>query len=63
MFELQVETEDSQRNQTITNYQSEAFPLVSRNYSDLLGLVTGSRQAPTRGNHKLHQLAGARRCV
>ena len=45
--ELQVETEDSQRNQTITNYQSEAFPLVSRNYSDLLGLVTGSRQAPT----------------
>ena len=45
--QLQVETEDSQRNQTITNYQSEAFPLVSRNYSDLLGLVTGSRQAPT----------------
>ncbi len=45
--QLQVETEDSQRNQTITNYQSEAFPLVTRNYSDLLGLVTGSRQAPT----------------
>ena len=45
--QLQVETEDSQRNQTITNYQSEAFPLVSRNYSDLLGLVTGSRQAPS----------------
>ena len=44
---LQVETESSQRDQTITNYQSEALPLVSRNYSDLLGLVTGVRQAPT----------------
>src|SRR5271156_5950095 len=44
---LQIETETSQRGQTITQYQSEAFPLVSRNYSDLLGLVTGSRQAPT----------------
>lgn len=44
---LQLETEDSQRSQTVTNYQSEALPLVSRNYSDLLGLVTGSRQAPT----------------
>ncbi len=45
--ELQLETESSQRDQTITNYQSEAFPLVTRNYSDLLGLVTGSRQAPS----------------
>ncbi|WP_245817868.1 TonB-dependent receptor [Granulicella rosea] len=44
---LQIETESSERGQTITNYQSEALPLVSRNYSDLLGLVTGSRQAPT----------------
>ena len=44
---LQVETETSQRDQTVTNYQSEAFPLVSRNYSDLLALVPGSRQAPT----------------
>jgi hypothetical protein len=44
---LQIETETSQRGQTITQYQSAAFPLVSRNYSDLLGLVTGSRQAPT----------------
>ncbi len=44
---LQLETESSQRDQTITNYQSEAFPLVTRNYSDLLGLVTGSRQAPS----------------
>jgi hypothetical protein len=44
---LQVETESSQRGQTITGYQSAALPLVSRNYSDLLGLVTGSRQAPT----------------
>jgi hypothetical protein len=44
---LQVEAETSQRDQTVTNYQSEAFPLVSRNYSDLLALVPGSRQAPT----------------
>jgi hypothetical protein len=44
---LQLETDSSQRGQTITNYQSEALPLVSRNYSDLLGLVTGVRQAPT----------------
>jgi hypothetical protein len=44
---LQIETESSQRDQTITNYQSEALPLVSRNYTDLLGLVTGVRQAPT----------------
>jgi hypothetical protein len=44
---LQLETETSERGQTITNYQSEALPLVSRNYSDLLGLVTGVRQAPT----------------
>ncbi len=44
---LQVETETSQRDQTITGYQSAALPLVSRNYSDLLGLVTGVRQAPT----------------
>ncbi len=44
---LQLETETSERGQTITNYQSEAFPLVSRNYSDLLALIPGSRQAPT----------------
>jgi Carboxypeptidase regulatory-like domain/TonB-dependent Receptor Plug Domain len=44
---LQLETDTSQRGQTITQYQTEAFPLVTRNYSDLLALVTGSRQAPT----------------
>jgi len=44
---LQLETETSERGQTISNYQSEALPLVSRNYSDLLGLIPGSRQAPT----------------
>jgi hypothetical protein len=44
---LQIETESSQRGQTITQYQSAALPLVSRTYTDLLGLVTGSRQAPT----------------
>ena len=42
---LQVEADQSQRDQLITNYQSEAFPLVTRNYSDLLGLVTGSRHS------------------
>ncbi len=40
---LQVETESSQRSQGITNYQSAALPLVTRNYADLLGLVTGVR--------------------
>ena len=44
---LQLETESSQRGQTITEYQSEALPLVSRNYSDQLAFVTGARQAPT----------------
>src|SRR6202008_2015077 len=44
---LQLETETSERGQTITNYQSEALPLVTRNYSDLMGLMPGSRQAPT----------------
>jgi hypothetical protein len=44
---VQIQTESSQRDQTITNYQTEALPLVSRNYSDLLGLVTGVRQAPS----------------
>lgn len=44
---LQIETESSQRDQTITNAQSEALPLVNRNYTDLLGLVTGVREAPT----------------
>lgn len=44
---IQIETDSSQRGQNITNYQSEALPLVTRNYADLLGLVTGTRQAPT----------------
>jgi hypothetical protein len=44
---LQLETETSERGQTITNYQSEALPLVTRNYSDLMGLMPGTRQAPT----------------
>jgi hypothetical protein len=44
---LQLETESSQRGQTITEFQSEALPLVSRNYSDQLDFVTGARQAPT----------------
>ena len=44
---LQLETETSEREQTVSGYQTEALPLVSRNFSDLLALVTGSRQAPT----------------
>lgn len=44
---VQVETESTQRDQTITNYQTAALPLVSRNYSDFMGLVTGVRQAPS----------------
>jgi hypothetical protein len=44
---LQVETDTSERGQTITNYQSEALPQVTRNYSDFLALIPGSRQTPT----------------
>jgi hypothetical protein len=44
---LQLETETSENGETVTGYQTAAFPLVSRNYSDLLALVPGSRQAPT----------------
>ena len=44
---LQLETETSERGQTVSEYQTSSLPLVSRNYSDLLALVTGSRQAPT----------------
>src|ERR1700722_10013350 len=31
---LQLQTESSQRDQTITNYQTQSLPLVSRTYSD-----------------------------
>jgi Carboxypeptidase regulatory-like domain/TonB dependent receptor len=44
---LQIDTENSQRDQTISGYQTSSLPLVSRNFSDFLALVTGSRQAPT----------------
>ena len=44
---LQIETESSQRDQTITNQQTAGLPLVNRNYTDLLATVTGVRQAPT----------------
>ncbi len=44
---LQIDTETSERGQTVSGYQTEALPLVSRNFTDLLALVTGSRQAPT----------------
>ena len=45
--EVALETETSENGQNISGYQTEALPLVSRNYSDLLALVNGSRQAPT----------------
>jgi hypothetical protein len=44
---LEIETETSERGENVSEYQTESLPLVSRNYSDLLALVTGSRQAPT----------------
>ncbi len=44
---LQLQTESSENGSTVTAYQTAAFPLVSRNYSDLLALVPGSRQAPS----------------
>ena len=44
---MQLETETSERGQNITNYQSEALPQVTRNYSDFLALIPGSRQAPS----------------
>ncbi len=44
---LELQTESSENGETVTNYQTAAFPLVTRNYSDLLALVPGSRQAPT----------------
>jgi Carboxypeptidase regulatory-like domain/TonB-dependent Receptor Plug Domain len=43
---LQLQTESSQRDQTITSYQTQALPLVSRNYSDLVDYVTGAHGAP-----------------
>ena len=44
---LQLQTESSENGENVTGYQTAAFPLVSRNYSDLLALMPGSRQAPT----------------
>jgi outer membrane receptor protein involved in Fe transport len=43
---LQLETDSSQRGQTITEAQTEALPLVSRNFSDLVDYVTGAHGAP-----------------
>ncbi len=42
---LQVEADTSERGQIVTQYQTAALPLVSRNYSDLIGLTTGVRQS------------------
>jgi hypothetical protein len=43
---LQIQTESSQRDQAISNYQTAALPLVSRNYSDLVNYVVGAHGAP-----------------
>ena len=43
---LQLETESSQRGQTVSEAQTEALPLVSRNFSDLVDYVTGAHGAP-----------------
>lgn len=42
---LGLETESSQRGQIITHAQTEALPLVARNYSSLVLLTTGTRQS------------------
>jgi len=47
---LQLQTESSQRDQTITGYQTQALPLVSRNYSDLINYVAGARPDPSQAN-------------
>jgi hypothetical protein len=44
---LQIETESSQRDQVITGYQTQALPLVTRNYSDLVNYVAGARPDPS----------------
>ena len=43
---LQLQTESSQRDQVISNYQTQSLPLVSRNYSDLVNYVVGAHGAP-----------------
>ena len=57
---LQIDTETSERGQTVSGYQTEALPLVSRNFSDFLALVTGSRQAPTAATTSSITQPGAR---
>jgi hypothetical protein len=40
---LGVETDTSQRGETVTQHQTVSLPLVSRNFSDLVGLAPGVR--------------------
>ena len=49
--QLALETESSQRGQIITQYQTEAFPLSTLNYSDLVGLATGVTVSPIGTNN------------
>jgi len=49
--QLALETESSQRGQIITQYQTEAFPLPTLNYSDLVGLATGVTVSPIGTNN------------
>lgn len=43
--QLQLETDSSERGQIVSQYQTEAFPLVSRTYSQLVLLTSGTRQS------------------
>ncbi|MEK6398296.1 MAG: carboxypeptidase-like regulatory domain-containing protein, partial [Terriglobus sp.] len=42
---LRMETDTSQRGEVVTQHQTASLPLVSRNYSDLVGLAPGVRTA------------------
>jgi len=47
---VEIQTDSSQHDQTISNYQTEALPLVSRNYSDLVDYVVGARPDPSQAS-------------
>ena len=60
---LQLQTESSQRDQTITNYQTQSLPLVSRNYSDLVDYVVGAAPGSGRRHHNRGHFVYARRLL
>ena len=57
---LQLETEASQREQTVSGYQTEALPLVSRNFSDFLAARHRFAAGADGSNHQFHLEPGAR---